>query len=76
MRTIAGLALAATLLAIASACATPGTIPTVSFTAREFHFSGPDTVPAGLVRFELTNAGFLQAGASLREFRPEKSRVA
>jgi hypothetical protein len=52
------LLLALMMLATASGCGrAAGEIPTVSLTAREFNFSGPDTVPAGLARFELTNAG-------------------
>jgi hypothetical protein len=50
--------LAVTVL-FASACSQsgPNEIPTLSLTAREFNFSGPDTLPAGLVRLQLINGG-------------------
>jgi hypothetical protein len=49
----------ALLLVLAAGCAPAGgnQPPTVAFTAREFNFSGPSTVPPGVVRFRLTNGG-------------------
>jgi hypothetical protein len=48
----------------ATAAATPAPAPApaaapnvVNFTAKEFSFEGPDTVPAGLTTFHLTDAG-------------------
>ena len=45
--------------ALGMACGAGGNndIPSVSMTAREFNFDGPDTVPAGLVRLQLINGG-------------------
>jgi hypothetical protein len=44
----------ATAAAPAAATATPNT---VNFTAKEFAFEGPDTIPSGLTAFHLTGAG-------------------
>ena len=44
----------------AAAASTPAAAATpnmVSFTAKEFSFEGPDTIPAGLTMFHLTDAG-------------------
>ena len=46
----------------AASVATPAPAPaatanTVNFTAKEFAFEGPDTIPAGLTAFHLTDAG-------------------
>jgi hypothetical protein len=41
----------------ASAPAAAATPNMVSFTAKEFSFEGPDTIPAGLTMFHLTDAG-------------------
>ena len=43
--------------ATASAPAAAATPNMVSFTAKEFSFAGPDTIPAGLTMFHLTDAG-------------------
>jgi len=43
--------------AAASAPAAAATPNMVSFTAKEFSFEGPDTIPAGLTMFHLTDAG-------------------
>ena len=51
------LAIALVLLATAAGCAGGAQQPVATFTARDFSFSGPETVPAGFVRFELVNAG-------------------
>lgn len=44
------------LLAVGAACENSG-MQTATFTARDFNFSGPQTVRAGLIRFALVNAG-------------------
>jgi len=44
-------------VATASAPAAAATPNMVSFTAKEFSFEGPDTIPAGLTMFHLTDAG-------------------
>jgi hypothetical protein len=57
------LALAAAVPVALAACAkkpAPAAQPTanaVSYTATEFTFEGPDTIPAGLTTFQLANAG-------------------
>jgi hypothetical protein len=43
--------------AAAAAPAAPAGANMVSFTAKEFSFEGPDTIPAGLTMFHLTDAG-------------------
>ena len=43
--------------AAATAAAAVATPNMVSFTAKEFSFEGPDTIPAGLTMFHLTDAG-------------------
>src|SRR6185503_20446433 len=45
--------------AAASAPAAAATPNMVSFTAKEFSFEGPDSIPAGLTMFHLTDAGQL-----------------
>jgi len=47
---------AATATPVPAAAATPNM---VSFTAKEFSFEGPDSIPAGLTMFHLTDAGQL-----------------
>jgi hypothetical protein len=43
---------------VATPAPTPAaTVNTVNFTAKEFAFEGPDTIPAGLTAFHLTDAG-------------------
>jgi hypothetical protein len=55
--TLALLAMACLLIAAGASCENTGELPAATFTARDFSFTGPDRLPAGLVRFNLDNAG-------------------